>query len=172
MNNNSNNHYHYYKTDHSIFTVDEIDAFCNEWGWLHVKEFVKNPNWNDHKPPYIWGCAGIGEFFGIDGNKYMTHNTFRSNWIGDVKNDPINKLEFKEHLKHIAGDYYGKNREHYYFYDVFLTGGGPFDCHELEKYGCKPNVYALESHGKPFYNITLSHMGVTNGKMWGYHKKS
>jgi hypothetical protein len=158
-----------YKTSHSIFTFEEIDAFCNEWGWIHVKEFVKNETWKEHAAPYIWGSEGCGEFIGIDGNKYMTCTTYRFDWIGDIKNDAANKLEFREHLKRIAGDYYGENRDHYYFYDVMLTGDGPYDCYAIKEVlkDYEPNEYALAAHGKPHYTVILAHLGVTNGKSWG-----
>lgn len=159
-----------YKTPYSVFTIDEIDEFCNEWGWIHVKEFIKNKNNPDHEYPYYIGALGCGRFQGVDGNEYMIHNTFRSTWIGDIKNDPANKSEFKTFLKSIAGDYYGRRREHYYFYDVMLIGGDPYDCYEFKKFDkdYEPNEYALNYHGKPHYGVTLLHMGVSHGKMWVY----
>jgi hypothetical protein len=108
---------------------------------------------------------------GIDGNVYRTHITPKSIWVGDIKNDKINKEEFKNYLKDIAGDRYGKNREHYYFYDVLLTESGIYDCEakEFDKI-YKPNEYSRELHGKPYYNILLSHVGVSYGKMWEFKK--
>lgn len=160
-----------YKTKHSVFTVNEIEEFCNEWKWIHVREFMKQSN---HKYPYymhLEGLEGIGEFMGIDGNVYRTHITLKSIWVGDIKNDKINKEEFKNYLKDIAGDRYGKNREHYYFYDVLLTESGIYDCEakEFDK-NYEPNEYSRELHGKPYYNILLSHVGVSNGKMWEFKK--
>ena len=160
------------KTPDSLFTFGEIDDFCKEWGWIHVTDFIKQTSWiNDHKPPYIWSTYGQGQFLGIDGNKYMTWGTYRTQWIGDVKNDPAEKEEFRKFLKIIAGDYYWKGkREHYYFYDVLLRGGGPYDCYEIQKYEPKyvPNEEALKYHGKPYWNVVLWHMGVSYGRMWGY----
>lgn len=163
-----------YKTPDSIFTFGEIDDFCKEWGWIHVKEFIKQTDWIDgHKSPYFWSCYGQGQFEGVDGKKYMTGNTMRSIWIGPVKTDKQNKEEFKKNLKYIAGDYYGPpKREYYYFYDVLLHGGGPYDCWWPKKYepNYEPSEYALKCHGQPSYHVVLWHMGVSNGKMWDYAK--
>ena len=136
------------KTPNSIFTFGEIDDFCKEWGWIHVKEFIEQKDWiGGHKPPYCWSCYGQGQFLGVDGNKYMTHNTYRMDWIGDIKNDSKNKEEFRKILKRIAGDYYGQpKREQYYFYDVELLGE------------------------QPSWKVILWHMSVSNGKMWEYAK--
>jgi hypothetical protein len=162
------------KTPNSIFTFDEIDAFCNQWGWIHVKEFVPPIGWlKPLKPPYFWSTYGHGEFIGVDGNRYMTHGTFRSTWIGDVKNNPQNKEEFKNYLKSIAGDYYGRKREHYYFYDVLLTGGEPYDAWWMTKRYLKPipTKEDIEKyHGQPNWNVVICHMATTNGKMWEYKK--
>ena len=168
------------KTPNSIFTFGEIDDFCKEWDWIHVKEFLEQKDWIDgHKPPYFWSIYGQGQFLGVDGNKYMTWNTYRTEWIGHVKTDPINKEEFRKYLKKVAGDYYGPpKREHYYFYDVLLSGGGPYDCWWYKKCeGLKydetwePNEYALKCHGDPYWKVTLHHLGVTDGEVWGYNEK-
>jgi hypothetical protein len=169
--------YHSYKTPQSIFTFDEIDDFCKEWGWIHIKEFLEQTDWiGGHKPPYFWSTYGQGEFMGIDGNKYMTWGTYRTQWIGPIKTDPKDKEEFRKYLKIIAGDYYGPpKREHYYFYDVLLSGGEPYDCWWYKKCeGLKydetwePTAEALKYHGQPHWNVVLHHMGVSNGKMWEY----
>jgi hypothetical protein len=172
-----------YKTPDSIFTFGEIDDFCKEWGWIHVKEFI--PFFKDHKPPYFISCYGVGQFIGIDGNKYTTHNTFRTMdwWV--PHDDEKRKTEFKKFLKIIAGDYYGPpSREYYYFYDVLMPG---YDYEVFDAWRVKkdieegivtsvpgdtgePNEYALEHHGQKLYKVVLYHMGVSNGKMWGYAK--
>lgn len=160
-----------YKTPDSIFTFGEIDDFCKEWGWIHVKEFI--PFLTDHKPPYFISTYGLGQFIGIDGNKYMTWNTYRTQWIGPVKTDPKDKEEFKKLLKVVAGNYYGPpKREHYYFYDVLLTGGEPYNCRWLTEFepNYEPNEESLKDHGKPYWRVVLWHMGVSNGKMWEYAK--
>lgn len=138
-----------YKTSHSVFTTYEIEDFCNEFNWIHVREFIKQ-EWlyENHEYPYYVGTEGCGTFRGIDGIKYNTNIRFKPNWIGD-----INKAEFKTFLKSIAGDY-GSNTEHYYFYDVKLMAVNPHDC-----------------HGKSSYNVILCDMGVSNGKMMGYKNK-
>ena len=162
---------HWYKTPDSIFTAREINDFCKEWGWIHVDTFIKQTSWiDDHKPPYIWCTYGVGQFLGVDGNKYMTWNTYRTQWIGEVRSTK-GKDELKKYLKSAAGDYYWKGkREHYYFYDVLLTGRGTYDCQWPKKFepGYEPNEAALEYHGQPYYNVILHHMGVPHGKPWGY----
>lgn len=160
-----------YKTPDSIFTFGEIDDFCKEWGWIHITEFIKQTDWIDeHKPPYHWSCYGQGQFLGVDGNKYLTHNTYRTQWIGDIKNDLKNKEEFKHVLKKVAGDYYGKHREHYYFYTVEVLGGEPFNCYWMKEFepNYEPNETDKQLHGLPNWKVILWHMGVTNGEPWGY----
>ena len=77
-------------------------------------------------------------------------------------------------MKKIAGDYYGRNREHYYFYDVLFDGGGPYNAWWMKEFDSKfePNEYGLKSHGQPYWNVTLWHLGVTGGKEWAYVKSS
>ena len=166
----------FYKTPKSIFTFGEIDDFCKEWGWIHIKKFIKQTQWLcDHKSPYCWSTYGQGQFEGIDGNKYMTWGTYRTQWIGSIKTDPKNKEEFKGYLKKIAGDYYGPpKREHYYFYDVLFTGGDPYNAWWMKEFDPKfePNEYGLKSHGQPYWNVTLWHLGVTDGKEWKYVKST
>lgn len=161
-----------YKTPDSVFTFDEIDEFCNEWGWIHIKEFVP-AGWEGHKPPYYWSTYGQGKFIGVDGKDYMTFGTYRTQWIGPVKTDAKDKAEFRKFLKVIAGDYYWKGkREHYYFYDVLLTGGDPYNCRWMKEYkpDFEPRKEDLKYHGQPHWKVVLYHMGVTDGKMWGYLK--
>ena len=169
-----------YKTPDSIFTFGEIDDFCKEWGWIHVKEFI--PSYQEHQPPYFICQYGIGKFIGVDGNEYQTWNTYRTtDWI-IPRDNKERKEEFKKTLKKIAGDYYGPpKREYYYFYDVLMP---LYDYEIFDAWRIKrdieegtltsisgdtgePNEYALEHHGQKLYKVILYHMGVSNGKMWG-----
>lgn len=84
-----------------------------------------------------------------------------------------NKNEFKNCLKHIAGDYYGPpKREYYYFYDVLFTGGAPYDCYWMREFQPDyiPDEQELKCHGQPHWKVVIWHMGVSNGKMWEYKK--
>ena len=168
----ANSNRNVYKTPESLFTFGEIDDFCKEWGWHHVKEFI--PSLNAHNSPYFWSNYGQGKFIGIDGNEYMTYGTFRGPWIGCVKTDITARNEFKSYLKEVAGDYYGRNREDYYFYDVTIRGGGPYDCYWHTAFDrqfdptSSPSAEELKLHGQPYYTIALWHLGVSHGKSWGY----
>jgi len=162
----------WWKTVDSVFTVREIEMMCREWGWHHVEKFHKKYDYFD--TPQHWVCqAGVGAFTGVDGNEYMTQNTFRTTWYETHPYDRKAKEKFKPFLKKIAGDYYWKGkREHYYFYDVLFPRNQYYvhdAYHDWDGKDIKdPSPESIEWHGKKIYNVILYHMGVTNGKMWSY----
>lgn len=161
----------WWKTADSIFTQREIEMMCREWGWIHVEKFHKK--YGDH--PHHWICqAGVGYFTGIDGNEYATQNTFRTMWYETNPYDTKAKEEFKPFLKSIAGDYYGRYRDHYYFYDVILPKEQyhVYDAYKYVLTGRRDwySVDGIEDHGKKIYRVILFHMGVSHGKMWAYNR--
>lgn len=164
------NYGHTFKTQDSVFTVREIEMMCREWGWIHVENFV--PFFKDHQPPYFICREGVGKFVGVDGNNYHMWVTFRTQWYSVSPYHPHEKREFKTFLKKIAGDYYGRNREHYYFYDVLMPRDQYYvhDAYKDIATGEKienPSKESMEVHGKRFHNVYLHHLGVTDGKSWG-----
>lgn len=157
-----------FKTLDSIYTVREIEMMCREWGWIHVESFIRRyEDGNDQN----WICqAGVGYFIGIDGNEYCTDNTYRTQWTRINLYNKKEKDEFKPILKRIAGDYYGKHREHYYFYDVLMPQQDYYTYDAYKNWDGSaienPSKESLEWHGKLIHNIILYHMGVSHGKMW------
>lgn len=158
-----------WKTIESLFTVREIEMFCREWGWHHI-EHLNLSKWTN---PQGWNCApGSGYFTGIDGNEYHTHQTFRTLHDRISPYDLKGKEELKPILKAIAGDYYGKNREQYYFYDVLMPIGDYIHNAWKDWDGTfikyPPAKESIDCHGKKYGKLILIHMGVSNGKMWEY----